>query len=669
MLLLQLRQHLRKLALQDLFVRDQLRPPAAGRDRLEIRRQPVVVVRERAPHLERTEQILPRQRPRDAVEQRGAHRVHVAAGRGVAVLRIRRQRLDDRQVRGPPRLQRLHERLVPLAHPRVPVHLPRDGPQVRQRRTEIGIGRTVRHRRPWHEAALAQARIVRPEPPHRPGVDLRQRHPAVQMRPHVMRLRRRRVVHIAADVAVVALFLDLAHWHPPCIARNVPARPVGMHHLVDVLRPQVVLRLALAVLAVGVDEQHRVARRVPRLVQHQDARRNARAVEQVARQPDHRLQVAFLDEVLARLLLLAAPEQHAVRHHRRQPPARLQHRQHVLHEHQVRLLALLRHPDRKAPGELDVLLQVVLAERRIGQHAVEAQKLPLLVLVLRLAQGVLLADHRVRDAVQQHVHLADGPRRAHLLLPVQRQLRRIGPALAQVVARLDQHAARAHRRVVHAHALTGIADLDADPHHLGRGVELARLLARRVGKVLDQPLVGRTEQVRELEVRIAQRDLLEVLDEVDQRVVVERVLADLLVEVDVLEHILQRVRIGFFQRFERLVQGRADVLLDMLEGRVVLALVVGPALVPARPGRHEEILAGVLVRVFQAVVDVFLAGLLCRTLLADLGAALVEQVAGPLQEQHAEDVFLVLAGVHVAAQVVAGGQEQAFEASEGQARG
>ena len=53
-------------------------------------------------------------------------------------------------------------------------------------------------------------------------------------------------------------------------------------------------------------------------------------------------------------------------------------------------------------------------------------------------------------------------------------------------------------------------------------------------------------------------------------------------------------------------------------------------------------------------------------LAADLRAALIEQVAGPLEEQHAEDVFLVLAGVHVAAQVVARGQQQAFKAGEGQ---
>jgi hypothetical protein len=41
-------------------------------------------------------------------------------------------------------------------------------------------------------------------------------------------------------------------------------------------------------------------------------------------------------------------------------------------------------------------------------------------------------------------------------------------------------------------------------------------------------------------------------------------------------------------------------------------------------------------------------------LLLDLFAALVKQVAGALEEQHAEDVFFVLTGIHVAAQVIAG---------------
>ena len=52
--------------------------------------------------------------------------------------------------------------------------------------------------------------------------------------------------------------------------------------------------------------------------------------------------------------------------------------------------------------------------------------------------------------------------------------------------------------------------------------------------------------------------------------------------------------------------------------------------------------------------------------LRELLALLIEEIAQPLQEQHAEDVFLVLRGIHVAAQVVAGAEQEAGELAEGE---
>jgi hypothetical protein len=135
--------------------------------------------------------------------------------------------------------------------------------------------------------------------------------------------------------------------------------------------------------------------------------------------------------------------------------------------------------------------------------------------------------------------LADGPGGAHLLLAVQRHVAGPAAVLAQVVAHLDQHAAGAAGGVVDAHAFLRVAHLHAHAHHFGRGVELAGLLAGLIGKVLQQVLVGRAQEVGEFEVLVLQRNLVEVLDEVDQRVVVERGLADLAVEVDrALEYVL-----------------------------------------------------------------------------------------------------------------------------------
>ncbi len=115
---------------------------------------------------------------------------------------------------------------------------------------------------------------------------------------------------------------------------------------------------------------------------------------------------------------------------------------------------------------------------------------------------------------KQHVHLADGPGGADALLPKERQVARVAAAFLHVVARLDQHAARAASRVVDAHARLRLDDLDQRAHHFGRGVELAGLLAGGIGKVLDQIFVGRAQQIGKLEVLVPERDLLEVLDEV-----------------------------------------------------------------------------------------------------------------------------------------------------------
>ncbi len=47
-------------------------------------------------------------------------------------------------------------------------------------------------------------------------------------------------------------------------------------------------------------------------------------------------------------------------------------------------------------------------------------------------------------------------------------------------------------------------------------------------------------------------------------------------------------------------------------------------------------------------------------------ALLVEEIAHPFQEQHAEDVFLVFGRIHVPAQVVAGAEQETRELAEGE---
>jgi hypothetical protein len=52
--------------------------------------------------------------------------------------------------------------------------------------------------------------------------------------------------------------------------------------------------------------------------------------------------------------------------------------------------------------------------------------------------------------------------------------------------------------------------------------------------------------------------------------------------------------------------------------------------------------------------------------LAEQLPLLVEKIGEPLQEEHAEDVFLVFRGIHVAAQVVAGAEQEAGKLAEGE---
>ena len=121
-----------------------------------------------------------------------------------------------------------------------------------------------------------------------------------------------------------------------------------MNDLRDVLRTEEVLRLAFAIFAVGIDEEDVLAVGGVLFVHHQDAGGDARAVEESGGQSNDGVEPAALDEVLPRLPFLAAAEQHAVRHDGGHLPVGLEHGEHVLDEHEIGLLALLRHPARRS---------------------------------------------------------------------------------------------------------------------------------------------------------------------------------------------------------------------------------------------------------------------------------------------------------------------------------
>ena len=106
--------------------------------------------------------------------------------------------------------------------------------------------------------------------------------------------------------------------------------------------------------------------------------------------------------------------------------------------------------------------------------------------------------------------------------------------------------------------------MDHRPNDFCGRVELTGLFAGGVSKVLDQVFVSRAQQVGKLEVVVRQRDAVEVINEVNQRRVVDRLLADFGVVVDSLEHVFKRRQVCFFDGSEGFVETMANRFLEVL---------------------------------------------------------------------------------------------------------
>ena len=265
-----------------------------------------------------------------------------------------------------------------------------------------------------------------------------------------------------------------------------------------------------------------------------------------------------------------------MRHDRGNDAIGLENGQHVLEEHEVGFLAILGCVAIAEPflvGERGLV--VVLAERGVGDHPVESDQLTVTD-VVGVAEGVVVAEVSVSDAVEQHVHLRDRPCGPVVLLPGENQIGGIATIVSNVVAGVDQHAARARARVVDSHTFLRIDKTHHQLHDRAGRVELAALLAGRVGKVADQILVCGAEQVGELEILVAEPVLREVIDEVAPLLVRNDGSTDPPVEVDVLQHTLQR-GIALLERAESSVQPIAHLMVDIVAN-----------VPPASLGWHEE---------------------------------------------------------------------------------
>ena len=262
----------------------------------------------------------------------------------------------------------------------------------------------------------------------------------------------------------------------------------------------------------------------------------------------------------------------------------------------------------------------LVAERDIGGDVVEGLEptVPTAVPELGIGEGVALHDQRDGVVVQDHVHAGQGAGGRVLFLPVE------GDRGARLVGDLEQQGPGAAGGVVDRGVGAGLGGADAenlgdDPADLGGGEELPLALAALDGEVPHQVFVGVAEDVVALgpvpgEV---QRLVLEDGDEVGEP----------------LHHLLAGPELGGVvevRQVGQLVgvgQGGEDALVDLVAD-VGLALQRHHVL-EARARRDGD-------------GGVGQAGVL---------------VADVLDEQQDQDIVLVLAGVHAAAQLVATGPE------------
>ncbi len=279
----------------------------------------------------------------------------------------------------------------------------------------------------------------------------------------------------------------------------------------------------------------------------------------------------------------------------------------------------------------DLGAPVLQGKRGIGDHHVEAVEVSRSVEELGVAQGVAPPHPGVLDVVEEEVHARDGRGGELHLLAEEAHLGHRAPGLQHLGGGLDEHAARADRGVVHRVRGPRVEDLRQEADHRARGEELAGLLARRVGELPEQVLVGRTQDVV-ADPRGMQVERGEGADQVAQGMLGQLVLV---APLHVPEDQGERLGVGLLDALEHGLERHPDVVGDPTQVAPVTALGDLEAVVLGQRG--EGLVAAVVGQGSRVLA--------------------VPGVADPLEEEQREDVGLEVSRIDRTAQGVRGRPE------------
>ena len=427
-------------------------------------------------------------------------------------------------------------------------------------------------------------------------------------------------VDVTRDVQVVAV-LDLDFFHRDkarVLGVVFDAVHEGLHNLVNVAFAQAVLGAVFHKVVACVNHEdaaaHPLAFGSVFLVHHDDAGGNARAVEKVRGEPDNALDVAAIDDILAEGFFGVATEKHAVGQNHCRLAGGLERLENVQKPSVVTVFfgrAIVIAVE--AAKFLQAIGPVLERERRIRDHKVETFQCAV-VQVLRVRERVARLDFATCLVMENQVHFCKARRRGFFFLTVN------GDVEGSLVGCANEERARTARRVVNGRVsvldFPQADDFRQDAAHFCRSVELPLALAAFGGEVAHQVFVGIAQNVVAARLIVAKVEFRAFKDRHEAGQGIHHVLAvtelGIVKELCVVDDACQVVRFGEFR--DGLVHLFANVLVVLERDEVIKTTA-------------------------------------CRDV--DIGVLLTLELVGHvLHKKERQNVVLVLASVHAAAQFV-----------------